>query len=76
MCLIFVFVALLEFALVNVVSRRGIRIRRPPPPPPPPVPHSKDSDSDKRMEQVFSVRSGIAALFSSSASSRPLCAML
>ena len=35
MCLIFVFIGLLEFAVVNVISRKGIRInplRRPPPP--------------------------------------------
>jgi hypothetical protein len=50
MCLIFVFTALLEFAVVNVISRSGKRtinpIRRPAP-----SPHQK-LDSDLPLEQV------------------------
>ena len=62
MCLVFVFVALLEFALVNVISRKGVRTINParrPPPPPPPQSSIRKLEADGRMEQVF----GVAVLF-------------
>ena len=50
MCLIFVFVSLLEFAVVNVISRKEVRtikpVRRPPP-------IRKDMDPENQMDQVF-----------------------
>ncbi|KAK2181598.1 hypothetical protein NP493_390g02049 [Ridgeia piscesae] len=55
MCLVFVFVALLEFALVNVISRKGVRTINParrPPPPPPPQSSIRKLEADGRMEQL------------------------
>ena len=55
MCLIFVFASLLEFAVVNVISRKEVRtikpVRRPPP-----LPHAnrnKDLDPDSQLDQVL-----------------------
>lgn len=49
-CLVFVFTALVEFAFVNVISRKGVRtvnpLRRPPPPP------IQKFDADNPLEQV------------------------
>ena len=50
MCLIFVFTALLEFAVVNVISRSGKRTINPIRRPAPPV---QKLDSDLPLEQVF-----------------------
>ena len=49
MCLIFVFTALLEFAVVNVISRSGKRTINPMRRPAPPV---QKLDSDLPLEQV------------------------
>ncbi|KAI0233351.1 Glycine receptor subunit alpha-2 [Lamellibrachia satsuma] len=78
MCLVFVFIALLEFALVNVISRKGVRTINParrPPPPPPPQSSIRKLEADGHTEQVF----GVAVYFfscSSSASSRRIHAVL
>lgn len=53
MCLIFVFASLLEFAVVNVISRKEVRtikpVRRPPP-------IRKDMDPENQMDQVAGLR--------------------
>ena len=52
MCLIFVFASLLEFAVVNVISRKEVRtikpVRRPPP-------IRKDMDPENQLDQVAGV---------------------
>lgn len=51
MCLIFVFTALLEFAVVNVISRKGVRTINPLRRPPPPV---QKLDAESALDQVVS----------------------
>lgn len=48
-CLVFVFVAFLEFAMVNVISRKGVRPTNPVRRPPAPV---RKADVDGGIEQV------------------------
>jgi hypothetical protein len=53
MCLIFVFTGLLEFAVVNVVSRKQAKSRRPPPPPPPVRHHHMEHALDQVLTPNF-----------------------
>ena len=55
MCLIFVFVSLLEFAVVNVISRKEVRTIKPVrrPPPMANANRNKDMDPDSQLDQVL-----------------------
>lgn len=53
-CLLFVFTALVEFAFVNVISRKGVRTVNPLRRPPPPI---QKFDANNPLEQVFMMTS-------------------